>query len=304
MREIQRQIPGLNIFKNPLLTGVLIVSMAMIIGLPVYDVLFVQPSYTNLLIDSAKSDAENIARYLASAYLSGINELDEKTLPSADLFSDVHQLKANFELERVKVYSKSGKIIFSTDPADVGNMNRNKYFRNVVARGKTQTEYIRKDNKSLEGQKMTADVVETYIPLMSGSRFLGAFEIYYDITDEKKQMDKIVSRSSHLLLSLAFGLSIVVVILLVKENMASTERKRAEEKQKSLILELQKALAEVKTLSGMLPICASCKKVRDDKGYWQQIESYLLDHSETKFSHSLCPECAKKLYPEFFEEES
>ena len=303
MREKQKYISGLSIFKNPLLRSILIVSLAMAIELPVYDVLFVHPSYTKLLIDSAKSDAENIARYLASAYLSGNNELDEKTLLSTDLLSDVHQLKANFELQRFKVFSKSGKIIFSTDPEDMGNVNRNKYFRNEVARGKTQTEYIQKDNKSLDGQKMTADVVETYIPLMSGGGFLGAFEIYYDITNEKKKMDRIVSRSSHLLFSLACGLSIVVVILLVKANKAFAERKRAEEKQKALIFELQKALAEVKTLSGMLPICASCKKVRDDKGYWKQIEAYLLDHSETKFSHSICPECAKKLYPELFEEE-
>ena len=303
MPEIQKQIPDLNSFKNSLLKSVLIVSLAMVIGLPVYDVWFVHPSYTKLLIDNAKSDAEKIARYLASVYLSENDALDEKTLLSTDLLSDAYQLKANFELQRFKVFSKSGKIIFSTDPADMGNVNRNKYFRNVVARGKTQTEYIQKDNKSLEGQKMTADVVETYIPLMSGDRFLGAFEIYYDITDRKTQMDRVVSRSSHLLFSLACGLSMVVVILLVKENKAFAERKRAEEKQKALILELQKALAEVKTLSGMLPICASCKKVRDDKGYWKQIETYLLDHSDTKFSHSICPECAKKLYPGLFEEE-
>ena len=276
----------------------------MVIGLPVYDALFVHPSYTKLLINNAKNDAENVARYLASVYLSGNDALDEKTLLSTDLLSDVHQLKANFELQRFKVYSKFGKIIFSTDPEDLGNVNSNKYFKNVVAKGKTQTKYIQKNKKSLEGQKMTADVVETYIPLMSGGRFLGAFEIYYDITDRKKQMDRLVSRSSYLLFSLALGLSCVALILLVKENKAFAERTQAEEKQKNLILELQKALAEVKTLSGMLPICANCKKVRDDKGYWNQIESYLLDHSEAKFSHSICPECAKKLYPEFFEEET
>jgi hypothetical protein len=299
----QKQIPALNIIKNPLLRSVLIVSMAMVIGLPVYDIFFVHPSYTKLLIDSAKSDAEDIARYLASVYLSGNDALDEKTLLSTELLSDVYQLKANFELQRFKVFSNSGKIIFSTDPEDMGNVNRNKYFKNVVAKGKTQTEYIQKDKKSLEGQKMSADVVETYIPLMSGNRFLGAFEIYFDITDRKKQMDRLVSRSSHLLFSLALGLSCVVIILLVKENKALVERNRAEEKQRRLIRELQKALAEVKTLSGMLPICANCKKVRDDKGYWNQIESYLADHSEAKLSHSICPECAQKLYPEFFKEE-
>lgn len=65
--------------------------------------------------------------------------------------------------------------------------------------------------------------------------------------------------------------------------------------------ELQTMLAQVKTLSGLLPICASCKKIRDDHGYWQQVEVYLSQHTDADFSHGLCPDCAHKLYPEFFE---
>jgi hypothetical protein len=64
---------------------------------------------------------------------------------------------------------------------------------------------------------------------------------------------------------------------------------------------LQEVLANVKTLSGFLPICASCKKIRDDTGYWNQIEQYIKDHSEAEFSHGLCPECARELYPELYE---
>lgn len=64
--------------------------------------------------------------------------------------------------------------------------------------------------------------------------------------------------------------------------------------------ELQDALAEVKTLRGILPICSSCKKIRDDEGYWNQLETYIQEHSEAVFSHGICPECAKKLYPEIF----
>jgi len=79
-----------------------------------------------------------------------------------------------------------------------------------------------------------------------------------------------------------------------------TNRKLIEEERRKLIEDLQEALAEVKALSGLLPICASCKKIRDDKGYWTQIESYIRDHSEADFSHGICPECAKKLYPEFY----
>ena len=64
-----------------------------------------------------------------------------------------------------------------------------------------------------------------------------------------------------------------------------------------LVNELQDAMAKVKLLSGFLPICASCKKIRDDEGYWTQIESYIRDHSEAQFSHGICPDCVKKLYP-------
>lgn len=64
-----------------------------------------------------------------------------------------------------------------------------------------------------------------------------------------------------------------------------------------LTAELKEALAHVRQLQGMLPICSSCKKIRDDQGYWQRIESYLYEHSNLQFSHSICPDCIKKLYP-------
>ncbi|MBC7260224.1 MAG: PAS domain S-box protein [Chloroflexi bacterium] len=78
-----------------------------------------------------------------------------------------------------------------------------------------------------------------------------------------------------------------------------TQRKRAEEERERLIGELQKALSEVRTLSGLLPICASCKRIRDDQGYWRQVEEYVRDHTEVEFTHSICPDCMKRLYPEF-----
>ena len=78
-----------------------------------------------------------------------------------------------------------------------------------------------------------------------------------------------------------------------------TERKAAEQERERLVNELREALTQVKTLSGFLPICASCKNIRDDTGYWQQIESYLSEHSDVEFTHGICPDCVAKLYPEF-----
>jgi len=79
-----------------------------------------------------------------------------------------------------------------------------------------------------------------------------------------------------------------------------TERKKAEAERQKTIHELHNALAEIKTLRGIVPICAQCKQIRDDKGYWSQVEAYIARHTEVKFSHSICPNCMQTLYPEFY----
>jgi hypothetical protein len=78
-------------------------------------------------------------------------------------------------------------------------------------------------------------------------------------------------------------------------------QRRAEADRERVILELQKALAEVKALSGLLPICSRCKNIRDDQGYWNQIEAYITSHSDAQFTHGICPSCAPELFPEVFE---
>ncbi|HAK87867.1 MAG TPA: hypothetical protein DHV16_03660 [Nitrospiraceae bacterium] len=90
----------------------------------------------------------------------------------------------------------------------------------------------------------------------------------------------------------------LVGFVLISEDVS--ERKRYEDELKIKNQQLEEALADVKALSGLLPICASCKKIRDDQGYWNHLESYISAHSEAEFSHSICPECVKKLYPEYY----
>ncbi len=78
-----------------------------------------------------------------------------------------------------------------------------------------------------------------------------------------------------------------------------TRRKAEEQERLRLIQELTDALAQVKTLSGLLPICASCKKIRNDNGYWEAVETYVSEHSDADFTHGICPECVQRLYPEY-----
>jgi len=96
-------------------------------------------------------------------------------------------------------------------------------------------------------------------------------------------------------IALRFG---ELAAIALRNSQLSDERRRAEKEKDELIAELKKTLAEVKTLRGIVPICAYCKQVRDDKGYWNQVEAYMSQHTEAKFSHGVCPECYKKLIKE------
>jgi len=85
--------------------------------------------------------------------------------------------------------------------------------------------------------------------------------------------------------------------LIEKSEIEQRLRQQLEQK----INELQVALEEINQLRGILPICATCKKIRDDTGYWSQIETYIASHSEAEFSHSICPDCIKTMYPQYYD---
>ena len=118
--------------------------------------------------------------------------------------------------------------------------------------------------------------------------FYYMFRAFLQVRDELKQMNefleqRIAERTAELSIEVA-------------------ERKRYGTEREMVIVELQDALTQIKTLTGLLPTCASCKKIRDVEGNWVQMESYIQAHSEAKFSHGLCPPCAKKLYPDMYDD--
>ena len=95
--------------------------------------------------------------------------------------------------------------------------------------------------------------------------------------------------TGYVLSKMSSSLSKEIAVRMESEKMLEDERNK-----------LIKALSQVKVLSGLIPICSSCKKIRDDQGYWNQVETYISQHSDAQLSHSLCPDCAQKLYPEIF----
>jgi signal transduction histidine kinase len=236
-----------NILKVPFLRNILLVSLVLVIVLPLYDILFIYPAVNKLLTDDKRDDAIRIARHLSSILVSRETELTKELLQS-HLSVELEQLREvrdDFDLIKLKFFSKSGEIIFSSDPEDIGNINDKRYFHEVVAKGEVFAEVIHKDTESLEGQKMPADVVETYVPLMKDQAFLGALEIYYDITARKAELDSLIHRSSVVLFGLAFALLSVIGITLFREKKTITERKNIETR----LQEAQKMEA-IATLAG------------------------------------------------------
>ncbi len=120
-------------------------------------------------------------------------------------------------------------------------------------------------------------------PILSGSELTGVIEFF------SRQVRK---PDEHLLLMMsALGSQIGLFL----------SRKRVEAERERLVSELQEALTNIKTLRGLLPICAACKKVRDDSGYWNRIEDYVRDRSQAEFTHGICPDCARKMHPDWDE---
>ena len=101
----------------------------------------------------------------------------------------------------------------------------------------------------------------------------------------------------------AWGFALVIGAFIGRFRDINTRYKEAVQSLAETNARLCHALAEIKTLSGLLPICSKCKKIRDDQGYWQLVEVYIQDRADVEFSHGICPDCAEELYPEIFAKE-
>jgi PAS domain S-box-containing protein len=188
-----------------------------------------------------------------------------------------------------RAVEQSPASIVITNPA--GNIEYvNPKFVNLT--GYTLAEALGKNPRILKsGEKGPEAYRELWQTITAGKEWRGEFhnkkkngELYWESASISPIRD-LAGRITH--------------YVAVKEDI--TARKQTEAERDQLIRDLQSALANVKSLSGLLPICAGCKKIRDDKGYWDQVESYIQKHSEAKFSHGLCPDCIKKWYPDLKE---
>ncbi|MGB7749688.1 MAG: PAS domain S-box protein [Verrucomicrobiia bacterium] len=188
----------------------------------------------------------------------------------------------------IAVEQSPASIVITNTAGDIEYVNP----KFIALTGYTLAEVLGKNPRVLKsGEKSPEAYRELWETIKAGKEWSGEFhnkkkngELYWEFASISPIRDP-AGRVTH--------------YVAVKEDI--TARKQTEAERDRLIQDLQNALAHVKSLSGLLPICAGCKKIRDDKGYWSQVESYIQSHSEAKFSHGMCPDCLKKWYPDLVE---
>lgn len=200
--------------KSGFAKSIFIISCAIAVIYPLINIYFIFPSFSSLVVENAEKEAELIARHLL--HMLAIEEDELKN--SASIKKTTERITKDFNLMKIKVFSAEGEVVYSTDPGEVGEINTKNYFSEIVSLGKTYTKVVRKDSRSLEGQIVTADVVETYVPIMIDGKFAGAFEVYYDITARGQKLNNIVFRASFIPLALMFGFLMAMIIILVRAD--------------------------------------------------------------------------------------
>lgn len=191
----------------------LIVSLSFlaVIILSCINLFSLAPAYEQLIIKETELAAVKTARHLRELLV--VKEELSQLSTTPGFVPGVNKAVRDFGLMKLKLFASNGETIFSTDGKDIGTVNKHDYFHNIVARGGVFTKVIRKDQKSLEGQTFSVDVVETYVPIMSAGRFLGAFEIYLDVTENLRALEGLLHRSNLLLLLVAAGLLLGLLVI-------------------------------------------------------------------------------------------
>lgn len=195
--------------------------------LPLINVYAIYPAFTNIIVQGIEEDAKRLGHHMLPASLKH-TDLNRHSLTQR-FFGNIYKLENDFDLMKVKIFSASGEVLYSTESTDIGHLNANPYFKEVVAKGENFTKLVSKDTLSLEGERVHVDVVETYVPFMDGDTFLGAFEMYYNVTKRLKSLDRLVFYSEIAMGTLSASLLLAVIILLRKEAEHQQAERRAEE---------------------------------------------------------------------------
>ena len=215
------------------LVVLLVVSLVTILVFPLFTVLYQYPRLEGLLRNFTLNEAVGVARDLTSLLAPGDEPL-ERELFTPELRDRIARLELESHFIKLKIYSASGRVLYSSDTRDIGTVNTDPYFREVLASGRVVAQEVAPGGLSFEKERMVSDLVEAYVPIKRGERLLGVFEIYYDIGPERQELRRLTSVSTGVLFSMAVVLLVAVVISVTRARQYLQDRERVLEELRTL----------------------------------------------------------------------
>ena len=274
----------------PFLRNILLAFLLVALLIPIYEHFRAFPPFRNLLTSAAEDQALRIATHLSSYDFFKNSPLDSiESIPEAWV-QEVSMVSRDLKLEKVKVFSKAGAVIFSTNSDDVGKINKHDYYHNIVAEGEIFTKVVEKDGKSLEGRILRKTVVETYVPIMRDNGFAGSFEIYYDIATQRSALDALLKRFNLDMVIMGIGLSLLSLVLVSR---AGREMQGRESAQESLRLSEEKFRSVNEATTDAIIMIDAQGKIT----MWNPAAQQMFDYSQ---SEALGSDMHQMLAPERF----
>ena len=266
-----------------MLSAVLILAL---VGVSIYAIL------TYFILSDAEKDAVNLGNALLEYEMKTFMRSDPEgntniVISETDFSPFDRNVQKNLgfsQVFKVKIYSENRKIAYSTDHGIIGRIVSDNESLEKALKGEVVSALQSgRDLWDLDDeQKLDLDMVETYLPIKDmKDRVVGAFEIYMDVSAYRKGIRNLLASS---LAALFFILAGIFGVLLHFMRQST----------KTIYSKTQ----ELRILSGLLPICSFCKKIRNKKGNWEPLEKYITARTESKFTHGMCPECRDQHYPE------
>ena len=226
-----------------LIRNLLIISVTVAVLLPLYQHFIVHSSYTKLLIQETEDEAVRYASYMARTLGLEGRMLSKDNLPDG-LQDHLQPVGRDKRLIKLRIFSTAGEIVFSTKPDEVGRINENTYFTQVVANGRVYSKVVKKNHQTADGALADIDIVETYVPFMVKGAFAGAFEVYYDITDSFARQAAVSRQSMILILLMAGGFLVAIVFALYRAYVSFQEKAAAELALQAANEDLEQRVAE------------------------------------------------------------
>ena len=218
-------------FSVRIIYSVLIIMIVVTAIIPFILSRYIYPRFIQLHIENTEIEAihtgTHLTRDIIETYTDKIN-ITEKVKENFE------NAREDYDIIKIKVFSDVGLTIYSTSKEDIGAINTKDYFHEIVAKGNPFTKMVQKNSKSLEDQIISVDVVETYIPIIIENNFIGAFELYYNVTEYKKSLDVLINRSNYMMYSLAIILILVLLATIFRIRKDVKVRKHYENKLKQM----------------------------------------------------------------------